>query len=70
MSDRTRIRKLGALANNGGCFSIIITESWLTEDVRDTEIEILGFKVFRADRKDRARGRVYIYKIRHVNWRV
>ena len=61
MNDRAKVRKLGAIATNSGCFGIIITETWLTEDMIDKEIEIPGFKVFRADRKERKRGGVCIY---------
>ena len=50
MSDRGTIKKIGALAMTAGCFDIILTEFRLTEDVKDQETFIPGFKIFRSDK--------------------
>ena len=60
-SDRSKVSKVGAMAINAGCMAIVLTETWLEEGVRDQEIVIPGFTVYRADRLDRERGGVCMY---------
>ena len=38
-----------------------LTETWLSEDIDDAEIQIEDFSIFRADRKQRSRGGAAAY---------
>ena len=42
-------------------YAIVLTETWLYEDILDAEVKIEGFNIFRSDRKGRNHGGVAVY---------
>jgi len=56
------IGKLAEIRKRIKHFDIVaITETWAHDQISDTELEVDGFSIFRADRKDRAGGGVLLY---------
>ena len=53
--------ELGNMIDSGNPDVIIITETWLTSDVTDNEVDLPNFVVHRTDRQTRKGGGVVIY---------
>ena len=46
---------------------VILTETWLTSDINDAEVNIDGYTIYRSDRKVRMRGGAAIYLRNDLN---
>jgi hypothetical protein len=57
---KNKIPEFHHLIHNTGCNIIIGTESWLTDDISDSEIFPKSFNVYRKDRSNRTGGGVFI----------
>ena len=61
-SKRTfKLGLLGEIASNRNTMIIAITESHLQDYVKDAEIKLSGYDIYRADRKHAIRGGVLVY---------
>ena len=52
---------VGDMLEMNNSLGIGLTETWLSEEIEDAEIQIEDFSVFRADRKFRSRGGAAAY---------
>ena len=53
--------------NSIGCF---LTETWLSQDILDAEVNLEGYNLFRGDRIGRTRGGAAIYLKERLNGRL
>lgn len=60
-SNTTKIPYLKDLATESNLLFMALTESHLSDQVIDAEIQISNYNVFRIDRKDRSHGGVIVY---------
>ena len=56
MSNRNKPSIIKDQLSQYNSIGISITESWLDSEISDTEVQIEGYTLFRADRKGRSRG--------------
>ena len=54
--DKTKPDQLGDTAKEANAAFIALTETWLTSEYEDAEVQIPGYTIHRADRAVRARG--------------
>ena len=59
--DRTKVLSLGRYAEIYNSIVIALTETHLSEDIEDNEIDIKGWSLFRSDRKSRKCGGTILY---------
>ena len=57
---RNKVAELHHLVGSSGASVIIGTESWLTDDISDSEVFPKGFDIYRKDRWNRSGGGVFI----------
>lgn len=58
---RYKTKMLEEIGNENNSALICLTESHLKNEIRDAEIKIEGYEIFRADRPNRKKGGVLIY---------
>ena len=62
MSLVPKIDELAQVLKNNNVDLVFIAETWLKDKIPDNVIRISDFKVFRRDRKDRAKWGLLIHK--------
>ena len=60
-SNRTKVAKLRDMAIGMNAWAIVLTETWLSPKICDSEVSIEGFNLFRSDRDTRHNGGTCIY---------
>ena len=60
-SNRTKVDSIRDMLEINNSLGIGLTETWLSKDIDDAEIQIEDISVFRADRKQRSRGGAAVY---------
>lgn len=60
-SNKTKMEQLRTMVSNTKAYVIVLTETWLTEDILDQEVKISGFNIFRSDQSGNIRGGICIY---------
>ena len=61
MSNKTKMDQLTIMIAKTSAYAVVITESWLTEEILDAEVAIQGFSIYRADRSGCKRGGVCLF---------
>ena len=61
LKNRNHILQLREFVRVTNYHIIISSETWLNKSVKNAEVEIEGYKIFRLDRKDKRGGRVCAY---------
>ena len=61
LQNQRKINVLSDICTSEGIKIVIATESHLDTDIKDEELHIPGFNLFRCDRKDREQGGVIMY---------
>ena len=61
MSNRNKVSLLSDKLSLENSIGIALTETWLSEDISDAEIQIENFDIFRADRVNCTRGGAALY---------
>ena len=56
MKEKTKVKQLEFLAIQYNAIAILITESWLTDDILNAEISVKGYTLYRMNRVNRKRG--------------
>ncbi len=59
--DRTKPAQLGDIMSDQNTTVLALSETWLTPEHLDAEVNIKGYNLFRADRLSRPRGGVALY---------
>jgi exonuclease III len=59
--NKRKINVLSDISLSEDIQMMIMVESHMKEDVKDEELHVPGFKIYRCDRKDREQGGVIIY---------
>ena len=60
-SRQYKVSMIGDIMMNARTAIAALTETHLNEDIKDAEIAIDGYQIFRSDREGRARGGVALY---------
>ena len=61
LSNKTKIKQIEDLLTIHNSVGIMLTESWLSDEILNAEINIPNFDIFRGDRCDRFRGGSAVY---------
>ena len=59
--DKSKMEQLRILSQMYNSIIMIITESWLSNDISDAEVRIPNYNIYRADRSNRIRGGTCLY---------
>ena len=65
MRDRSKIVQLRDLCLQYSPAALVLTETWLSEEIGDAEVQIPDYNLFRADRSVRSRG-VHVFMFMQV----
>ena len=60
-SNRTKVETVSDMLELNHSLGIGLTETWLSEDIENAEIQIEDYSIYRADRSHRSRGGVAAY---------
>ena len=61
MKDRSKVKQVEDLTQLHRPVAVVLSETWLTDDVCDAELSIKDYIIYRSDRSERTRGGVCIY---------
>ena len=61
MKNHSKVPYIAELASESDYTFIALTESHLTPDIKDEEVKIVNYTLFRTDRKNRSHGGVVLY---------
>lgn len=61
LRNRDHLVQLRSLVQENELDIVAVTESWLNSSVKNAEVEIQGYKIFRLDREKKVGGGVCIY---------
>ena len=61
MKDRSKVKQVEDLTQLHRPVAVVLSETWLTDDVCDAELSIKDYIIYRSDRSERTRGGVCVY---------